>query len=170
LLENSSNQTGEVTNKEQRIVWANRLKESIAMISIGDGVLALIAPRNHVVLWLLGPKRLRKLTLCFAENPTYTRLGGIVEIGLGIWLALRQHQKAAPRLWYQRWFSQYRLLLGWIAPVGLLAIVIPTVIFLVRTTRRGEADSEEDQTREELSAAEEVVEGGRGSIRSRHQQ
>ena len=52
------------------LMWANRLKESIAMMSIGDGMLALIAPRNHVALWLSGPKRLRKLTLWFAENPT----------------------------------------------------------------------------------------------------
>ena len=142
-------------------MWANRLKESMATISIGDGVLALIAPRSHVALWLLGPKRLRKLTLWFAENPIYTRLGGIVETGLGIWLALRQYQKATPQPWYQRWLSQYRLLPGWLGPVGLLALVLLAVIFVMRTTRRGEPVSEEDQTREELSAAE-----GRESIRS----
>ena len=143
-------------------MWANRLKESIAMISIGDGVLALIAPQNHVALWLLGPKRLRKLTLWFAENPIYTRLGGIAEIGLGIWLALRQHQRAAPQPWYQRWVVSYRLLPGWLAPVVLLAIGVLPIIFLVRPTKRGEPVSEEDQTREELSAAEE----GRANIRS----
>jgi type VI protein secretion system component VasK len=148
-------------------VWASRLKEFAAMISIGDGVLALIAPRNHVALWLLGPKRLRKLTLWFAENPTYTRLGGIAEIGLGIWLALRHYQKAAPQPWYQRWFSQYRLLPAWLAPVGLLALVLLTVTFM-RTTRRSETASEEDQAarEEELAAEEEVAQESRKDIRN----
>ena len=148
-------------------MWASRLKEFAAMISIGDGVLALIAPRNHVALWLLGPKRLRKLTLWFAENPTYTRLGGIAEIGLGIWLALRQYQKAAPQPWHQRWFSQYRLLPTWLAPVGLLALVLFTVTFM-RTTRRSETASEEDQAarEEELAAEEEVAQESRNDIRN----
>ena len=147
-------------------MWTSRLKEFAAMTSIGDGVLALIAPRNHVALWLLGPKRLRKLTLWFVENPIYTRLGGIVETGLGIWLALRQYQKAAPQPWYQRWLSQYRLLPDWLAPVGLLAIVLLTVIFFMRTTRRGEAASEEDQAHEELAAEEEVAQESRKDIRN----
>ena len=146
-------------------MWASRLKEFAAMISIGDGVLALIAPRNHVALWLLGPKRLRKLTLSFAENPTYTRLGGIAEIGLGIWLALRQYQKAAPQPWHQRWFSQYRLLPTWLALVGLLALVLFTVTFM-RTTRRSETASEEDQAREELATEEEVAQESSKGIRS----
>jgi hypothetical protein len=140
----------------------------MAMISIGDGMLALIAPRNHLALWLLGPKRLRKLTLWFVENPTYTRLGGIAEIGLGVWLALRQYREAAPPPWYQRWFSRYRLLPGWLAPVGLLALVLLAVIFLMRTTRRGDTASEEDQAagEEELAAEEEVAQESRKAIRN----
>ena len=148
-------------------MWANRLKESIAMMSIGDGMLALIAPRNHVALWLLGPKRLRKLTLWFAENPTYTRIGGIAEIGLGIWLALRQYQQeAAPRPWYQRWFAQYRLLPRWLAPLVLfLAIVLAAGVFR-RAATRGKTPSEEDQAREELAVEDAVVEESRKAIRS----
>jgi hypothetical protein len=148
-------------------VWANRLKESIAMMSIGDGMLALIAPRNHVALWLLGPKRLRRLTLWFAENPTYTRIGGIAEVGLGTWLALRQYQQeAAPQPWYQRWFAQYRLLPGWLAPLMLfLAIVLAAGVFR-RTTTRGKTPSEEDQSREELAVEDAVVEESRKAIRS----
>ncbi len=138
-------------------MWANRLKESIAMISIGDGVLALIAPRNHTTLWLLGPKRVRKLSAWFAENPLYTRLGGIVETGLGLWLALRQYREAAPtQLWYQRWLAQYRLLPGWLAPLVLLAIELAAVVFM-RTATRGKSPSEEDQVAEELAGEEAVV-------------
>jgi len=137
-------------------VWANRLKEFSAMISIGDGVLTLITPRNHVALWLLGPKRLRKLAAWFAENPVYARLGGIVEIGLGLWLALRQYKEAtAPQPWYQRLLAQYRLLLSWLAPLVLLAIVL-AVIF--RRTTRGKTPSEEDQAGDELTVEEAVAE------------
>lgn len=121
------------------------------MISIGDGVLALIAPRNHTALWLLGPKSLRKLALWFAENPTYTRLGGIAETGFGIWLALRQYREA-PKPWYQRWFSQYPLL-GWLAPVVLLAFIL--AVAYIRTG--GETSSEEDQAHEELAGEEEAA-------------
>lgn len=139
-------------------MWANRLKESIAMLSIGDGVLALIAPRNHTTLWLLGPKRVRKLSAWFAENPLYTRLGGIVETGLGLWLALRQYKEAAPiQPWYQRWLAQYRLLPGWLAPLVLLAIVLAAVVFM-RTTTRGKIPSEENQAPEELAVEEAVAE------------
>ncbi len=139
-------------------MWANRLKESIAMISIGDGVLALIAPRNHTMLWLLGPKKVRKLSAWFVENPLYIRLGGIVETGLGLWLALRQYREAAPtQLWYQRWLAQYRLLPGWLAPLVLLAIVLAAVVFM-RT--RGKSPSEVDQAREELAVEEAAAEDG----------
>ena len=139
-------------------MWANRLKESIAMVSIGDGVLALIAPRNHTMLWLLGPKKVRKLNAWFAENPLYTRLGGIVQTGLGLWLALRQYREAAPiQPWYQRWLAQYRLLPGWLAPLVLLAIVLAAVVFM-RT--RGKRPSEEDQAREELAVEEAAAEDG----------
>src|SRR5215207_10232150 len=127
------------------------------MITIGDGVLALIAPRNHTTLWLLGPKRLRKLTAWFAENPLYTRLGGMAEVGLGLWLALRQYNEAAPQPWYQRWFAQYRLLPGWLAPLVLLVIVLAAVVFR-RTTTRGKSPSEEDQAPEELAVEEAVAE------------
>jgi hypothetical protein len=134
------------------------------MISIGDGVLALIAPRNHTTLWLLGPKRLRKLAAWFAENPLYTRLGGIVEAGLGLWLALRQYKEAAPtQLWYQRWLAQYRLLPSWLAPLVLLAVVLAAVVFM-RT--RGKSPSEEEQAREELAVEEAAAEESSKEMRS----
>ena len=137
-------------------MWASRLKQFSAMISIGDGVLTLIAPRNHVALWLLVPKRLRKLAAWFAKNPVYTRLGGIVEIGFGLWLALRQYKEAiAPQPWYQRWLAQYRLLLSWLAPLVLLAIVLAVIL---RRTTRAKTPSEEDQAHDELTVEEAVAE------------
>ena len=109
-------------------MWSRRIKELLAMSTIGDGVLALIVPSSHASLWLFGPQSMRKLNGWFLENPTYTRLGGIAEIGLGIWLALRQYQEP-PQPWYQRWFSQNRSI-GWLAPVGLLLVgILLTTIY-----------------------------------------
>jgi dodecin len=109
-------------------MWSRRIKELLAMSTIGDGVLALIVPSSHVSLWLFGPQSMRKLNGWFVENPTYTRLGGIAEIGLGIWLALRQYEET-PRPWYQGWFSQYRLI-GWLTSVGLLLVgILLTTIY-----------------------------------------
>jgi hypothetical protein len=126
------------------------------MISIGDGVLALIAPRNHTTLWLLGPKRIRKLAAWFAENPLYTRLGGMAQVGVGLWLALKQYKEAAPQSWYQRWFARYRLLPGWLAFLVLLAILLAAVVFWLATTR-AKSPSSEGQAHEEELAVEEAV-------------
>ena len=70
-----------------------------------------MACKGHSSLWLVGPERWRKLILWSAENPTFTRLAGAAELGLGVWLALRQyertgHQEPLPsRPWHRRWFS-----------------------------------------------------------------
>ena len=72
---------------------ARRVKELLTMSAIGDGVLALIARSSHASLWIFGPESMRKLNRWFTKNPTYTRLGGIAEIGFGVWLALRQYEE-----------------------------------------------------------------------------
>jgi dodecin len=119
-------------------MWSRRikelLKELLAMSTIGDGVLALIVPSSHASLWLFGPRSMRKLNRWFVENPTYTRLGGIAEIGLGIWLALRQYEEP-PQPWYQRWFSQNRLIV-WLAPVGFLLVAILLTATYSRSRRK----------------------------------
>jgi hypothetical protein len=53
------------------------------------GVLTLIAPRRHSLLWEFGPEGYRRAIEAFAEHPTLTRLVATAEAGLGIWLALR---------------------------------------------------------------------------------
>lgn len=112
------------------------------MSTIGDGVLALIVPSSHTSLWLFGPQTMRKLNRWFVENPTYTRLGGIAEIGLGIWLALRQYQEP-PQPWYQRWFSQNRSI-GWLAPVGLL--LVGTLLTTIYRRSRSKAARKKGKT------------------------
>jgi len=69
------------------------MKETLAILTIGDGVLELISPREHSLLWEIGPEGIRKAARFFAENPGYTRLIGAAEIALGLWLALRQYRE-----------------------------------------------------------------------------
>ena len=117
-------------------MWKKRAGDLIGAFVVGNGVLDLIAPRQRVFVWVFGPERLRKLALWFADHPTAMRLRGIVRIGTGIWLALRQYREAPqPSPWHQRWSSRYRLaeyrsagLL--VAPLGLLAaILLVTVLY-----------------------------------------
>jgi hypothetical protein len=67
-----------------------RLKELLAMMMIGEGVIAAIAPRRHTLLWNTGPRPLRRLVVYFARRPQITRILGAAEVGLGYWLARRQ--------------------------------------------------------------------------------
>jgi hypothetical protein len=91
---------------EAPTLWAKRIKDLIAMLLVGDGVLTLVGARQRALLWRFGPQRLRKSTDWQADHPLYVRLEGIASIGIGVWLALRQYREAPPQPWYRRWFSQ----------------------------------------------------------------
>lgn len=73
-------------------MWRRRLKETVAVITIGDGAIELIAPRQHSLLWEAGPESTRRLARFFADNPNYMRVLGATQIAFGVWLALRQYQ------------------------------------------------------------------------------
>ena len=74
-------------------MWSRRLKETFTIVTIGDGVIALLAPREHSLLWETGPESGRKLARFFADNPGYMRLLGATQIAFGVWLAFRQYQE-----------------------------------------------------------------------------
>jgi hypothetical protein len=75
-----------------RDAWGRRIKETFAIITIGDGVIELVAPREHSLLWEAGPESTRKVARFFADNPGYMRLLGAAQIAFGLWLALRQYR------------------------------------------------------------------------------
>lgn len=64
-----------------------RLRNVAAMIAIGDGVLALLNPRGHNLLWPADVPGHRRAMDWFVERSGLTRVGAILEIRLGIWLA-----------------------------------------------------------------------------------
>lgn len=73
--------------------WPRRIKETFAIITIGDGVIALVSPREHSLLWEVGPEGDLAGALFFAEHPNYMRLIGAAQIAFGLWLALRQYRE-----------------------------------------------------------------------------
>ena len=75
-----------------RGTWARRAKETFAIVAIGDGAIELLSPREHSLLWEVGPEGIRKVARFFAENPAYMRLLGASQIAFGVWLALRQYR------------------------------------------------------------------------------
>ena len=75
-------------------MWAKRAKNALAMLAIGDGVLQIIAPQEHERLWRVGPAWVRRVKGIgwLAENPRYTRLAGVAQVGAAVWFALRQYR------------------------------------------------------------------------------
>lgn len=63
------------------------------MITIGDGAIELLAPREHSLLWEVGPEGARKVARFFADDPNYMRLLGAAQIAFGVWLAFRQYRE-----------------------------------------------------------------------------
>ena len=74
-------------------MWSRRFKETFPIITIDDGVLELLAPKQHSLLWASDPASVRKLTRFFADNPNYIRLLGLTQISFGVWLAFRQYRE-----------------------------------------------------------------------------
>jgi hypothetical protein len=75
-----------------RSTLERRIKETFAIITIGDGVIELLAPKQHSLLWEVGPESTRKVARFFTDNPGYMRLLGASQIAFGLWLALRQYR------------------------------------------------------------------------------
>jgi hypothetical protein len=73
--------------------WTRRLLETFAVVTIGDGIIELVSPREHSLLWEAGPEGARKTARFFAENPNVMRLLGASQVAFGLWLALRQYRE-----------------------------------------------------------------------------
>lgn len=67
-----------------------RLLDLAGMLLVGDGLLTLIDPKRHCLLWEVGPRPCRDLADAFVEHPTMSRFVGVAEILAGILLAEAQ--------------------------------------------------------------------------------
>ena len=73
--------------------WARRATEAFAILTIGDAVIELVSPKEHSLLWDVGPEWGRRISRFFARNPNLMRLLGAAQLGFGLWLALRQYRE-----------------------------------------------------------------------------
>ncbi|HEY5380646.1 MAG TPA: hypothetical protein VIJ65_00190 [Acidobacteriaceae bacterium] len=64
----------------------------MAMVLIGDGVMALINPRSDAKAWRRGPKLWRLLMGELADRPGLTRAIGAAQVVGGVWWALHQDE------------------------------------------------------------------------------
>ncbi len=69
------------------------LKEFLAILMVGDGVIGLAAPRRHSLLWKFGPEGYKRIMTNFAKNPILVRFLSVASVVAGLWLALRQYEE-----------------------------------------------------------------------------
>lgn len=71
------------------MTW-KRIKEALALLLIGDGVIAMLEPRRHTRLWSGSPGTYRKMMRPFERKPLIAQAVGVALIGFGFWIASRQ--------------------------------------------------------------------------------
>ena len=67
-----------------------RSQHFVAMVLIGDGIMALVHPQRDARAWRTGPAPWRALMDALQEHPILTRTIGAVQVAGGIWWALHQ--------------------------------------------------------------------------------
>ena len=67
-----------------------RLLELAGLILIGDGVMGLLHPRRHSLLWHFGPQLAKAVTEELAEHPKTSRAIYAAELAAGFALASLQ--------------------------------------------------------------------------------
>ncbi len=67
-----------------------RLMELGALFMIGDGIMGLIKPRWHSLLWHFGPELAKAVTEELAEHPRTARVIYAAEVAVGIAIAAQQ--------------------------------------------------------------------------------
>jgi hypothetical protein len=67
-----------------------RLIELAGLILIGDGLMSLLRPRRHSLLWHVGPELAKAVTEELADHPRTSRAVYAAEVALGVALVSSQ--------------------------------------------------------------------------------
>jgi hypothetical protein len=67
-----------------------RILELAGLILIGDGLMGLLRPRRHSLLWHVGPQLAKAVTEELADHPNTARAIYAAELAVGIVLASTQ--------------------------------------------------------------------------------
>jgi hypothetical protein len=73
-----------------------RMRHFLALLLIGDGVVALIQPEHDAAAWSQGPWLWRQAMNHLKRNPTTTRLVATTQIVAGIYWLISEERKRAP--------------------------------------------------------------------------
>jgi hypothetical protein len=71
------------------------LFDLFGMLLVGDGLLTLVHPKRHCLLWEIGPEPCRELIDQFVEHPSMARWAGLAEAITGVLIAESQQPHAA---------------------------------------------------------------------------
>lgn len=71
--------------------------ELFATLLIGDGLISMIRPVRHSLLWWMPVPGVRELMEWCAERPTVTRAIGLAQVVAGLWLDARQYSSPPER-------------------------------------------------------------------------
>lgn len=71
------------------MAW-KRIKETMALLLIGDGIISVLEPRRHTRLWSRGPRMYANAMRPLERKPLLAQAAGLILIGAGLWLANRQ--------------------------------------------------------------------------------
>jgi hypothetical protein len=67
-----------------------RIFELVGFVLIGDGLMGLLFPRRHSLLWHVGPELAKAITEELADHPKTARTVYAAELALGVALATIQ--------------------------------------------------------------------------------
>ena len=67
-----------------------RILELAGLVLIGDGLMGLLRPRRHSLLWHVGPQLTKAITEELADHPQTARAIYAAELALGVALAACQ--------------------------------------------------------------------------------
>jgi hypothetical protein len=73
-----------------------RTKHFLALLLIGDGVVALIRPEHDAAAWSQGPWLWRQAMGHLKKNPTTTRLVATAQIVAGIYWLISEEKQRPP--------------------------------------------------------------------------
>ena len=68
-------------------LFARRVIQLGALFMIGDGIMGLLKPRWHSMLWHFGPQLARAATEELADNPKIARAVYLAEVAIGVAVA-----------------------------------------------------------------------------------
>lgn len=73
-----------------------RMRHFLALLLIGDGVVALIRPEHDAAAWSQGPWLWRQAMQHLKKNPTTTRLVATTQIVAGIYWLISEERNRVP--------------------------------------------------------------------------